>query len=95
MAADSAEDLADDVDELNARFAALIADGRPEILRTFARRFKGKYGFIAENGAFREQAMATASFVVGDVVRSVPGRRGAHRRHSHARRPGDRPGGLG
>lgn len=71
MAADSAEDLADDVDELGRRFAALIADGRPEILRTFARRFRGKYGFIAENGAFREQAMATASFVVGDVVRSV------------------------
>jgi signal transduction histidine kinase len=71
VAADSAVDLADQVDELNGRFAALIADARPEILRTFTRRFNEKYGFIPENGAFRERAMTTVSGVVSDVVCSV------------------------
>jgi signal transduction histidine kinase len=71
VAADSAVDPASEVDELNGRFAALIADGRQEILRTFARRFKEKYGFIPENGVFHERAMATASGIISDVVGSV------------------------
>jgi signal transduction histidine kinase len=71
VAADSAVDLAGQVDELNGRFAAFIADARPEILRTFTRRFNEKYGFIPENGAFRERALATASGVISDVVGSV------------------------
>ena len=58
---------------LNGRFAAFIADARPDILRTFTRRFNEKYGFIPENGAFRERALATASGVISDVVCSVPG----------------------
>jgi signal transduction histidine kinase len=71
VAADSAVDLAGQVDELNGRFAAFIADARPDILRTFTRRFNEKYGFIPENGAFRERALATASGVISDVVCSV------------------------
>jgi signal transduction histidine kinase len=71
VAADSAVDLAGQADELNGRFAAFIADARPEILRTFTRRFNEKYGFIPENGAFRERALATASGVISDVVCSV------------------------
>ena len=71
MAADSAVDLAGQADELNGRFAALIADARPEILQTFTRRFNEKYGFIPEDGAFRERALATASGVISDVMCSV------------------------
>jgi signal transduction histidine kinase len=71
VAADSAVDLAGQVDELNGRFAAFIADARPDILQTFTRRFNEKYGFIPENGAFRERALATASGVISDVVCSV------------------------
>jgi len=71
VAADSAVDPVGEADALNERFAALIADGRPGILWTFALRFQEKYGFIPEHGAFREQAMATASGVISDVVGSV------------------------
>lgn len=71
MAADSAVDPAGEVDERNGRFAALIADGRQAILRTFARRFKERYGFIPDGGAFHDRAMATASGVISDVVGSV------------------------
>jgi signal transduction histidine kinase len=71
VAADSAVDLAGQVDELNRRFAGLIADARPEILRTFTRRFNERYGFIPESSAFRERAMVTASCVISDVLCSV------------------------
>jgi signal transduction histidine kinase len=71
VAADPALDLVGESDELTGRFAALIADGRPAILRAFARRLKEKYDFIPEGSPFREQAMATAADVVGDVADSV------------------------
>jgi signal transduction histidine kinase len=71
VAADPAVDQVVEADELNRRFATLIADGRPELLRTFVRRFREKYDFIPENSAFRQRAIATASDVIGDVAGSV------------------------
>jgi signal transduction histidine kinase len=66
-----AADSAGETDELNERLAALIADGRLDIMLTFARSFKEEYDFIPENSAFRERAMATASDVIDDVACSV------------------------
>jgi signal transduction histidine kinase len=71
VAANSAVDPRGGSDELNERFAALIAEDGPEMLRTFAGRFEEKYRFIPADSAFRERATATAAHIIGDVVSSV------------------------
>jgi signal transduction histidine kinase len=58
-------------DGRNERFAALVEDSRPRILRTFARRVTEAYGLASEDRDFFDQAMTTGGDVISDVVRSV------------------------
>jgi signal transduction histidine kinase len=56
---------------LNERFAAIIREDRPRILKSFASCLEESYGFIADDPSFIEQALVTASDIIGDVERSV------------------------
>jgi DNA-binding NarL/FixJ family response regulator/signal transduction histidine kinase len=55
----------------NERLAAVIKKSRPGILRSFRRFLEESYGFALDDPRFIEQAMAIASDVISDVVRSL------------------------
>jgi signal transduction histidine kinase len=58
-------------DNRNERFAAIIREDRPRILRSIRRCLEESYGFTSGDLRFIEQAMAIASDVISDIVRSL------------------------